>query len=476
MLFLRQATAIVTCVTLIGVHDVYSQTKINYNFFSKPSLGGIQVNIPQPSSFQQVNIVSGNLPNTTPVLPNNPLTQMNSSIEENNRRMLAQNGMLPGFTGADLVKQRADVERDMMQEKFYQEYLAWYKKTEVYRNTLSTIESFNPDSFSLTKAVFLVENAYQDNKYSYQDFLNGVVSRAELVKQILKREGLSPKNNLALNYGIQKLYQRYNQFYDKATKRTYDVKPFRYDFDDIRGEKDYTKMFTSKMMMAGKGQCHSMPLLYLMIAEQLGAKAWLSLAPQHSFIQFKDANGNLVNFETTNGNLVSNNWLLQSGFINANALREKTYLDTLSQRKLYAQCLSDLLLGYINKFGYDELSDHIRRKILQVDSTNMTALIVDANLKTHISMQKITAAGKPKEGDLPKFPDAYKAYLDMVAAYEKVDGRGYQDMPKEAYQAWLKTIDKEKKKQQTKELQEEMQREIQRVKKLKFVVIDKTKN
>ena len=452
--------------------SAYCQTTINYGFFSKPTLGGMQINIPQLPTFQSANPAFGQLPNMNPILPN-PFAQMNSSTEENNRKILAQMGVL---SDDDLAKKREDVERDLMEDKFYRDRDEWYKKTSLYRNTLAILESFNPDSFSLTKAVFLVENAFLDNKYSYGDFLNGVTIRAELVKQILKREGLSTKNNLALNYGIQKLYQHYNQFYDAKIKKTYDVKPFGYDFDDFMGGKDYTKMFVSKLMMTGKGQCHSMPLLYLMIAEQLGAKAWLSLAPGHSFVQFKDAKNNIVNFETTNGNLVSNNWLLQSGFINANALKEKTYLDTLSQRKLYAHCLSDLMLGYMNKFGYDQLSDQIKRKILQIDSTNMTALIVDANLKTMIARQKITEAGKPKVEDLPKFPDAYKAYLDMHAAYEKVDGRGYQDMPKKAYQAWLKSIDKEKKKQKTKELNEEMQREIQRVKKLKFVVIDKTKN
>jgi hypothetical protein len=121
----------------------------------------------------------------------------------------------------------------------------------------------------------------------------------------LKRENLNTKNNTALNYGIMKLYQQNNNYYDKKTKQSYSVKPFRYDFEDFRGEKDYTKMFTIKMLSTGKGQCHSMPLNYLMIAEQLGAKAYLSLAPQHSFIQFADNNNNMMSFETTNGNLVS---------------------------------------------------------------------------------------------------------------------------------------------------------------------------
>jgi len=64
----------------------------------------------------------------------------------------------------------------------------------------------------------------------------------------------------------------------------------------------------------------------------------------------------------------------------------------------------------------------------------------------------------------------------MQAAYDKVDGLGYQDMPKEAYQKWLKSIDKAKKQQANKEVQEKMQREIEYLKKLKVTITNTQRN
>lgn len=157
-----------------------------------------------------------------------------------------------------------------------------------------------------------------------------------------------------MNYAIQQLYEHPNVYFDTKTQLTHTVPPFKYDLEDYMGEKDYTNLFASKLLGKGSGQCHSLPLVYLMIAEQLGAKAWLSLAPSHSFIQFMDNRGRLLDFETTNGNIVSGSWVAGSGYINGKALRNKTYLDTLSRRQLYARCLSDLLLGYLNKFEYDD--------------------------------------------------------------------------------------------------------------------------
>lgn len=219
-----------------------------------------------------------------------------------------------------------------------------------------------------------------------------------------------------------------------------------------------------------------MPLVYLIIAEQLKAKAWLSLAPQHSFVQFLDNHNNILNFETTNGNIVSTNWVLQSGFINANALKSKTYLDTLSQNQLYAQCLSDLLLGYLQKFGYDNYAEQISQRIMHVNPNNMTASIIEAKIKQSIAIHEIIAAGKPPAKDLPKYPKAYKAFLEMQAAFDKVDNLGYQDMPKDAYQTWLKSIEREKKKQESQELKRQMQREIQSLKKVKSTFINKPIN
>lgn len=458
----------------LGLTSIYGQTSSSLTIFNRPTLSQlIQLpSTPQPATFQQVEINRFSTPTNQPtqLYSANPiLVEQNFNQQQKNQQLQQYERDLQAVNARD--QQLAEIKSDISQEKFYKEYTEWMVKTKAYQEAFKTFNKFNPDSFSISKAVFTVENAFLGNKYNYENFDNALKQRAELVKQILKRENLNSKNNTALNYGIMKLYQQNNSYYDKKMKQTLSVKPFRYDFEDFRGEKDYTKMFTTKMLSTGKGQCHSMPLSYLMIAEKLGAKAYLSLAPQHSFIQFEDNNNNLMNFETTNGNLVSPNWLQQSGFINSNALKSKTYLDTLNQRQLYAQCLSDLLLGYMDKFGYDDFAEQMRQRILQVNPNNTTANIIDANIKTQIALQKIKAAGNPKEKDLPNFPEAYQAYLNMQAAYDKVDGLGYQDMPKEAYQKWLKSIDQAKKKQENKEIQERLQGEIEWLKKLKPTMI-----
>lgn len=176
-------------------------------------------------------------------MPNNVNSILgNNSIEEQNKRILQQNGMLPGqvnVTTPQQVVQLAEIERELMQEKFYREQIEWRNKTEVYRQAFDRLMQMNVDSFSLTDATFLVENAFLDGKLSYEKYLDAINFKVKQVKQILRREQLDTANNLALNYGIQKLFTQSNYYYDFGKKQLTYIPQYKYDFEDFRGEKDY---------------------------------------------------------------------------------------------------------------------------------------------------------------------------------------------------------------------------------------------
>ena len=77
--------------------------------------------------------------------------------------------------------------------------------------------------------------------------------------------------------------------------------PYSYDFDDPFGHKDWDNMFVSKLLNTGKGNCHSLPYLYKIIAEELGISAHLALAPNHIYIKHKNEKDGWYNTELTSG-------------------------------------------------------------------------------------------------------------------------------------------------------------------------------
>jgi hypothetical protein len=235
------------------------------------------------------------------------------------------------------------------------------------------------------------------------------------------------------------------------------------------GDKDWRNMFVSKLLKTRTGQCHSLPLFFLCVAEQLHGKAYLSLSPNHSFIQYFDSTGHRYHFECTDGNLVTQAWMMQSTYVNATALKNGTYLDTLSSSQLYAQCLADLMQGYIMKVGYDPYSDAMAKRILVVDSANIAALMTQSNYRTFIFRDELRQAGNPSINDLPKYPRLFAAYQSMQAAQQKVNQTGFQEMPPEAYQRWLQSVEQEKQQQQNRLERERLKREIEKLKKVKVI-------
>ncbi len=389
---------------------------------------------------------------TNSILPNNP------QLDAQNLKMLQQGGMtMPGQPRTSQQQQLADVEKEEKQD----ERVANINRFQRY---IGQFLQMDPDNFSLTKAVYLSEAAYYNTPPSYAQFVDSIKYIAAVVQQILKHEGLGGNNNAAINYAIQKLYSGDNFVYESKTGKTNNIR-FRYDFDDFDGANDWTKMFVTKLLQTHSGQCHSLPLLYLCIAEQLHAKAYLALAPNHSFIQFFDSRGKLHNFETTNGHWVSTDWLIQSDAITATAYKNQTYLDTLSSRRLFAQCLSDLQMAYLVKNGYDYFSGQLPQKILSIDSANLNALTEAANHAFYIFKDVQKAAGYPPKEHWSRYPQLHAAYTTMINAHDKVVRTGLQDMPKEQYKQWLQSFEQEKQKERYRQEQVKMKQQIDALKK-----------
>jgi hypothetical protein len=318
----------------------------------------------------------------------------------------------------------------------------------------------NDSGFSLTQAVYTVENAFLENSMPYNEYLKLISQKAELCREIITRNHLNPDDNLAKNYAIQQLYSSKTQVFDKRTRSLRTIYPYQYDFKDYRGDKDWTKMFVTKLLLTGKGQCHSMPLLYLILAEQLKAKASLALAPDHCYIQFPSKDGNLYNFETTQGKAVTDNAIMMSGFINSTAVKNKVYMDTLSSKQLLAFCLVDLAQGFIGKFGYAEFAATIIDKALNIDPNNIMALMMKADMKTYAFEYNVNIIGRPPIDKLAQYPGVYKLYLELQDLYVQIDKSGHQNMPPEAYQRWLQSLKAVQRERESNELGNQLKRNL----------------
>ncbi|MCB6089724.1 hypothetical protein LIT77_13515, partial [Flavobacterium psychrophilum] len=185
-------------------------------------------------------------------------------------------------------------------------------------------------------------------------------------------------SNSAKNFMLFKFFSETLQLKGFKTKHL----PLKYDFEDFNGDKNWSKMFVTKLLKTGKGQCHSLPLLYLTLAEEIGATAYLALAPKHSYIKFQDENKKWYNIELTNGMFTAPSFILNNGYVRSEALQNHIYMQELSKKELLAQLYSDLAMGYIAKFGYDDFVQNVAQKALSLYPNGIAPNMLLSNFNT----------------------------------------------------------------------------------------------
>lgn len=304
-------------------------------------------------------------------------------------------------------------------------------------------------TYSIKNNNFLIENAFFENKLDKDEFDKIIKNSGEFLMAKIKESGYDPNSNAAKNFMLFQFFSGTLQLKNSKDKHL----PFKYDFEDYMGVQDYSKMFVTKLLRTGSGQCHSMPLLYLILAEEINADAYLALSPNHSYIRFPDDNGKWYNVELTNGMFSTESYISQSGYVKSEALQNKIYMENLSKKEIIAQHLTDLAAGYIYKFGYDEFAQQVIDKALQLYPNSITANLIQANINTARFENVMGSLGiNPRDNNqlqnIRNFPNAVVLLNQVNTQYALIDNLGYEHMPPEAYQQWLQLMKGEKQKEE----------------------------
>lgn len=321
------------------------------------------------------------------------------------------------------------------------------KGTEFYQKAYQEINDMltGKTPLSLKKAVFLVENAYLDSTLSYEAYDKRIQSYAFFCRLKMLEEK-SDTGNEAKNNMLFRLMADTLTVTDPTTKQKHLHYPIHYDFDDFWGKEDWTKMFVCKLMATNFGQCHSMPLLYRIVANEIGAQSFLSTSPNHLFVKYKSGN-QWRNVELTNGHMTTDAYNMASGYIKSEGIKSHVYLDTLSPRKEIALMLQDLAIGYSIKYGMDAFVLKCANTGLKYYPNDASGIAIKANYNTVLFQYVVSQ----KQGQTPQQvlsdPRAFQLYKNMHAMYDTLDNTGYAQIPPDAYEDWLKSIDVEKRKQ-----------------------------
>jgi hypothetical protein len=218
------------------------------------------------------------------------------------------------------------------------------KHKQLYENAYNEMTKMleGKKSISFKKAVFLMENAYLNNTWTYERFNQQISSVANKLRQLIKERQLE-QFKTAGNWAVFT--------YMKDSIQQNNFNPYTYDFDNFMPDKDPSICFVTKLLTTNKGNCVSLPFLYKILVEEIGASASLALAPLHCYIKHKDEKGKWVNLEMTNGSFSRDEWIMQETGITAEQIKTGIYMNALSEKESIAIVMEDLAHNYRFQFG-----------------------------------------------------------------------------------------------------------------------------
>jgi hypothetical protein len=377
-----------------------------------------------------------------PVVPPSDPTLAHQFIVDQSKQTYAQQAELNEILNELNEIRSDDIQRKnsnyYSSEKFKTESASYWKAKALLDNMLS-----GKTPLSLKDAFYILENAYGNTHLSYTEYNSILKKSSQFIQDWLKEHGHSTTDNSALHFGIQS-FMRDTLTVSKLIQEPSGVSktmhvPFTYDYIDFRAEEDFRNYFVTKTLATGTGQCNSLPTTYLLLAEQLGAKAYLSYAPLHSFIKFPDNKGNIQNYEPTSHFEISDQWYAHRLNISQEAYKSKIYLDTLDKKQIVAAAMMDLAYGYLRKHGVADgafISECVQDAIQYFPGkvANVQGWLLRSTLLTAKLDRILQREGIRDLKDIDRSPEAKEVYNQLKSIDQLLDELGYDELPIDMYE------------------------------------------
>lgn len=190
--------------------------------------------------------------------------------------------------------------------------------------------------------------------------------------------------------------------------------PFQYDLTDPLGHKPVNRLL-STYLATHRGNCVSMPMLFVALAQRLGLNATLSPAPDHVFVKYiDDVTGKTFNLEATSGAYPARDaYMRQNMPMTDAAIANGIYMKTLSKKEALV-----VMAGIVLEF---ELEHKRFREALDVSDAlrpyypnDLSVLLVPAD--SGLGMFREEFLGRyPTKAEIPPSAMArYKFIEEMV--------------------------------------------------------------
>lgn len=218
-------------------------------------------------------------------------------------------------------------------------------------------------------------------------------------------------------------------------------RPFEYDLDDPLGSNPNNKLLTT-YLSSRKGNCVTMPFLFIILGQRLGIDVTASIAPNHLLVKFRNELGIWLNLEATSGaNPAREVWIRQqSPSITDKSMETGIYLQPLTKKETAAVMAGLLAEQYFKQEQYRS-AIAAADLLLEYYPKDVTSITMKGAAYGRLARQYL-AERLPSSHQKPSLPTWYYEHLSKSnhAWFGKAEALGWREETKEEKQKYLEHI------------------------------------
>ena len=267
-----------------------------------------------------------------------------------------------------------------------------------------------------------------DPSINIKQSLNQIDAMVNVIKSAL------PANSSS----IERLQALRTYLYDTGYWNNHQA--FSYDFDDPMGTNINNKLL-SIYLKSKKGNCFSMPFLFVIMAQKLGLEATISTAPLHVFVKYKDPTTNQwIGLETTNtAEFADDNFYINQSPMTKAAITNGVYLQPLSKKETIA-VMAIVLSEYYAQQQQWQRSIDIAQTVIKYYPKYAYAMLKVGNAYNMLLNEEIKLARAKGSLTPSKKIIMDLLYTQNIKWFKKAENLGWQPPPKSAEDQYLNNV------------------------------------
>jgi regulator of sirC expression with transglutaminase-like and TPR domain len=224
-------------------------------------------------------------------------------------------------------------------------------------------------------------------------------------------------------------------------------RPFRYDLEDPYGANVRNKLMPS-YLVTRKGNCVSMPLLFIILGQKLGIDVTAASAPNHLFVKFRDTDGKLYNLETTSGaEFTRDVWIRQQSPMTDEALTSGIYMRPMTKKET-AVVMVEALLDFYGQQGLNYQRIAMAKLALAYSPRDISAILHQRSAYFALTKSEFYSR-YPSSNDIPseKRPRFMELESNLKTLYERAYTLGWRPLDRASEDKYQQNIKRARSKQ-----------------------------